>query len=75
MYTAYVSKSIRVKEDTHAALAALKSEDESFDELLSRLLREHQETVESGAGLWADTDAADGAREARKRMKEDIGAR
>jgi predicted CopG family antitoxin len=75
VYTAYVSKSIRVKEDTHAALAALKSEDESFDELLSRLLREHQETIESGAGLWADTDAADGAREARKRMKEDIGAR
>lgn len=70
-----MSKSIRVDEDTHAALAALKGEDESFDELLSRLLRERQETIESGAGLWADTDAADGAREARTQMKEDIGTR
>lgn len=26
-----VSKNIRVEEDTHAALAALKGEDESFD--------------------------------------------
>lgn len=70
-----MSKSIRVDEDTHAALAALKGEDESFDELLSRLLRERRETVESGAGLWAGTDAADGARRARKEMKDDTGAR
>jgi len=70
-----MSKSIRVDEDTHAALAALKGDDESFDELLSRLLRERQETIEAGAGLWADTDAADSAREARKQLKEDIGAR
>lgn len=70
-----MSKSIRVEEDTHAALAALKGEDESFDDLLSRLLRERTETIEAGAGLWADTDAAEGARAARKRLKEDIGAR
>lgn len=31
-------KSIRVEEDTHAALAASKGEDETFDSLLTRLL-------------------------------------
>lgn len=70
-----MSKSIRVEEDTHAALAALKRDDESFDDLLSRLLRERRETIEAGAGLWADTDAADGARAARRELKEDVGAR
>jgi predicted CopG family antitoxin len=70
-----MSKRIRVDEDTHAALAALKGEDESFDDLLSRLLRERRETVDSGAGLWADTDAADSARDARQQMKDDVGAR
>lgn len=70
-----MSKSIRVAEDTHAALAALKGEEESFDDLLSRLLREREETVAAGAGLWADTDAAEGAREARRQMKEGVGPR
>lgn len=46
-----VSKSIRVEDDTHAALASLKDEDETFDELLSRLVRERRETVREGAGL------------------------
>lgn len=31
----HMSKSIRVEDDTHAALAALEGEDETFDELLS----------------------------------------
>ena len=38
-----MSKSIRVEDDTHAALAALKGEDETFDELLSRLIRVRRE--------------------------------
>lgn len=70
-----MSKSIRVNDDTHAALAALKGEDETFDELLSRLLRERRETVHEGAGLWAGSDAAEKAREARKEMKHDVGIR
>lgn len=68
-----MTKSIRVKDDTHAALAALKGEDETFDDLLSRLIRERRETVEEGAGLWAGTDAAEKAREKRKEMKRGIG--
>lgn len=70
-----MSKRIRVEEDTHAALAALKAEDESFDDLLSRLIRERREVVESGAGLWTGTDAADGARNAHNQLKDDTGTR
>lgn len=70
-----MSKSIRVDDDTHAALAALKGEDETFDELLSRLVRERRESIREGAGLWADSDAAERAREARAEMKDDVGPR
>ena len=70
-----MSKSIRVDEDTHAALAALKGEDETFDEFLSRLVAERRESVREGAGLWAQSDAAEKAREAREEMKRGIGGR
>lgn len=70
-----MSKSIRVDEDTHAALAALKREDETFNELLSRLLAERRETVREGAGIWEDSDAAEEARNAREQMKRGVGGR
>jgi predicted CopG family antitoxin len=70
-----VSKSIRVDEETHAALAALKGEDETFDDLLSRMVRERRGTVREGAGLWEDTDAAEKAREKREEMKRGVGSR
>lgn len=70
-----MSKTIRVADDTHAALAALKGDDETFDEMLSRLLRQRREAVQEGVGLWADSDAAERAREARQEMKRDVGAR
>lgn len=70
-----MSKSIRVGDDTHAALAALKGEDETFDELLSRLVEERREHVRNGAGLWNGTDAAEKAREAREEMKQGVGNR
>jgi len=57
----------------HAALVALKDDDETFDELLSPLIREHRETIREGAGLWSNTDAAEGACKAREQMKQDIG--
>ena len=70
-----MSKSIRVDDDTHAALAALKGEDETFDDLLSRLLAERQEAVRDGAGLWEGTDAAAKARAAREEMKRGVADR
>ncbi len=68
-----MSKSIRVTEETHRSLAVLKDEDETFDELLSRLVRERRETVRAGAGLWEGSDAAERAREARTEMKQNVG--
>lgn len=70
-----MSKSIRVDDDTHAALEALKREDETFDELLTRLIAQRREFVREGAGLWAGTDAAEKARGAREELKQDVGAR
>jgi len=69
-----MSKSIRVEPDTHAALTALKGDEETFDDLLSRLLEERRESVKDGAGLWAGTDAAEKARAARMEMKRGIDA-
>lgn len=68
-----MSKTLRVDEDTHAALASLKSEDETFDDVISRLLEARRETILEGAGLWADSDAAEQAREAREEMKRGVG--
>ena len=68
-----MSKSIRVNDDTHAALSSLKRDDETFDELLSRLLSDRREQIRDGAGLWEGTDAAEGARKARKELKDSIG--
>lgn len=68
-----MSKSIRVDEDTHAALAALKGEDETYDDLLSRLIEQRREMIQEGAGLWEGTDAAEAARNARREMKNDVG--
>ncbi|WP_237560326.1 antitoxin VapB family protein [Halolamina sediminis] len=45
-----MSKSIRVDEETHAAPSALKREDETYDDVLSRLLEERREAVVEGAG-------------------------
>ncbi|QPV61389.1 hypothetical protein I7X12_11480 [Halosimplex litoreum] len=70
-----MSKSIRVDEETHAALAALKGDDETFDDVLLRLIEDRRERVREGAGLWEGTDAAEKALEARKEMKRGVGER
>lgn len=70
-----MSKSIRVDDATHEALAALKGDDETFDDLLTRLIRERREVVEAGAGLWSGSDAAARAREAREELKRGVGSR
>lgn len=70
-----MSKTIRVDDDTHDALATLKGDDETFDDLLTRLLGERRETVREGAGLWAGSEAAERARDAREDMKDGVGAR
>ena len=70
-----MSKRIRVDDETHAALESLKGEDESFDDLLTRLVEDRREKIPEDAGLWEGTDAAEGARTARKEMKAGVGSR
>lgn len=53
-----MSKNTWVEDDTLAALSVLKGDDETFDEVLSRLIRERHETVREGDGLWEGTDDA-----------------
>lgn len=68
-----MTKTIRVNDDTHDALAGLKADDESFDDLLGRLIERRRELIREGAGFWEGTDAAEKAREAREATKEQIG--
>ena len=68
-----MSETIRVADETHAELARLKGDDETVDELISRLLRQRRETVRDGAGLWRGSDAAETARDARGQLKQDVG--
>ena len=70
-----MSECIRVDEDTHAVLAALKRDDETFDELLVRLVDSRGEQVRAGAGRWDDSDAAVNARKKREEMKDTVGRR
>jgi len=70
-----MSKTIRVDEETHAALESLKGEEETFDELLRELVERHRERVRDGAGLWEGTDAAERAREKRAELKRGVGSR
>lgn len=70
-----MSKTIRVSDNTHAMLAALKANDETFDELLTRFIRERRETISAGAGLWEGSDAAEKARAKRDEMKRGVGSR
>jgi predicted CopG family antitoxin len=70
-----MAKRIRVDEDTHAALASLRGDDETFDDLLTRLLRERHENRRSGAGLWEGSDAPERARETRQELKSGSNTR
>jgi len=70
-----MSRSIRVEDDTHATLADLKGDDETFDDVLSRLIEIRRDAVRDGAGLWEGSDAAESAREKRAELKRDIGDR
>jgi len=68
-----MSKTIRVDDETHAALSELRGEEETYDDVITSLLEQRRETVQEGAGLWEGTDAAESALEARKRMKKGVG--
>jgi predicted CopG family antitoxin len=68
-----MSPSIRVSEETKRKLERAKREDETFDELLVRLVAERRDAVHEGAGLWEGTDAAERAREKRTELNGGVG--
>ncbi|MDS0477078.1 antitoxin VapB family protein [Natrinema sp. 1APR25-10V2] len=58
--------SIRVSDETKAKLDRLKRDDESFDELLERLVSDEEPI---SVGVW-DSETADRARDAVARSRE-----
>jgi predicted CopG family antitoxin len=62
----HMSTSIRVSDDTKRKLERLKREDETFDELLERLVQS-EEPIQIGS--WSEEEA-DRARAAVKRSRE-----
>lgn len=63
------SKNISIREDTYEKLRARKRGDESFTEVLERLLAEEKD-FEAGFGAWTDSDAGAAARATRAEMNE-----
>lgn len=67
---------IRVSEEIKEALDEQKRPGESYNDVLERLVREQtekrREAIREGAGAWKGTSAAEGAREARQRLNEEI---
>jgi predicted CopG family antitoxin len=64
-----MSTSIRVSDETKEKLKRIKQEDETFDELLSRLA-DIEDKMADSAGAWAGTDKADNAWETIERSRE-----
>lgn len=71
------SEQIRVSSDIKAALEEQKGPDESYNDVLERLIEKQverrREAIRDGAGIWEGTDAADEARAARDALRDDIG--
>lgn len=67
-----MSKTVRLDEDTHATLAELKGEEETFDEVVRRLLAQRRDRIRDGGGYWDEEDAS-AARERHERMRESVG--
>lgn len=63
---------IRVGEGTHAELLSLKGDDESFDDVINRLLELRRNSIREGAGYWSE-EAAAIARKQRQGMKGEVG--
>ena len=61
-----MSTTIRVSDKTKKLLARLKREDETFDELLSRLARDGEQM---NPGVWSD-EKADAARDRLNESRE-----
>lgn len=68
------SKNVSIREDTYERLRSRKRDDESFTDVIERLL-DRQRDFEAGFGSWEGTDAGRVARETRAEMNETIAGR
>jgi len=71
------SEQIRVSPEVKAGLEAAKAPDESYNDVVKRLVKERVErrrrAIRDGGGLWGGTDTADHAHAVRESMKHKIG--
>lgn len=74
LYTTYrcMGEKIRLGEDTHDTLAALKGDEETFEDVIQRLLERRKERIRKGAGYWDEADA-ETARERLEELREGVG--
>lgn len=71
-----MSTTIRLSEETKDALAALKRNEESFDEAVARLLDARRERdLMAGFGVLGDGDTGARVREAHEAMEREIDER
>ena len=63
------TKTIRVSEDVYERLKARKREDESFTDLLERIVEDDRD-IYAGFGAWED--AAEEMRETHEKMNEEM---
>jgi predicted CopG family antitoxin len=71
------TEQIRVSERVKRELEEHKQPGETYNDVLERLIDEgterRRQAIRDGAGVWAESDAADAATAAREAMKEDVG--
>lgn len=66
--------SIRLSEETKTRLELRKRRDESFEEVIERLLDDDRDLL-AGFGAWEDTDTAETVREIHEGWKRESGDR
>lgn len=71
------TEQIRISEEVKRALDEQKTTTESYNDVLERLLAarvdRRREAIRDGAGVWAGSGAATGAREAREALDDELG--
>lgn len=71
------SEQIRVSPEVKRELDEQRESDESYNDVIERLLagrtERRREAIREGAGLWEDSEAAEGARKVRAALDEEIG--
>ena len=68
------SRNISITDDVYEQLKARKREDESFTDVIRRLMDDDKD-FESGFGAWEGTDKGDHARRVKEELNEELGSK